>query len=100
MILYRYEFVDYGMRFPDTDLRLYTFSLVKETPKGYWIIQNDWFQPRKRWVSKTAKKRYAYPTKQEALTSFIKRKQRYIKILEHKIMSNEAALNVAKQLKL
>jgi hypothetical protein len=37
------------------------------------------------WVSKTAKKRYAYPTKDEALTNFIKRNERRVKILSRQV---------------
>lgn len=65
------------------------FKVIKETPCGYWIELFYWGDDKK-WVSKVARKRYAYPTKHEALTSFKARKKRQIEILE-------AQLNQARQ---
>jgi len=64
--------------------------LIKETPKGYWIGYMDYNDKPTCWVSKTAKKRYAYPTKQEAWDSFKARKARQVNILTKK-------LDIAKQ---
>ena len=63
-----------------------TFALDKETPCGYWIKDPDFFGSDlddRRWVSKTARKRFAYPTRALAIKSFIARKRqqkRYMKI--------------------
>ena len=74
MEFYRYETVraEYG-----PFIRLNTFNLHKETPKGYWIgygsLHEGQLRSHSKWVSKTGKKRYAYPTKDEALVNYIKR---------------------------
>ena len=48
---------------------------MKETPKGYWIEGN-------KWISNYARKRSAYPTKEEAWESFKCRKERQVSILK------------------
>lgn len=65
-------------------VKLETFEVVKETPQGYWV--NSQYNPtwlsaeelRKRkylkWVSKTSTKRYCYPTMEQAVNSFKRRK--------------------------
>lgn len=88
MKFYRYDTTYYA---DGPELRLSEFNLYSETPKGYWI---GWGHPEglhsdKRWVSKTGKKRYAYPTKAEALHSFIYRKKREIKILKARLEGSE-----------
>lgn len=67
------------------------FKVIKETRCGYWIKLFSMFDDKK-WVSKGGKKRYAYPTEEEALTSFIARKKRQIKILEGKLRFAKIAL--------
>lgn len=62
----------------------YEFEVIKETPKGYWI-------EGKCWISKTSKKRYAHPTKEEAWKSFKARKARQIKILKTRLAYAEEA---------
>lgn len=114
MIFYRYEAVQYAEhdydgelvspKFPNPSVELRKYDMVKETPKGYWIGYvspigrriGEWA----RWVSKTSKKRYAYPTKEEALNNFIKRSEKRVKILKHQVTFTEIAINVAKQIKL
>jgi hypothetical protein len=51
---------------------------------------------RKRWVSKTSRKRFAYPTLKEALHNFRARKNRQISILTHRLERAKTALNIAK----
>jgi hypothetical protein len=70
------------------------FRVIKETPCGYWIKLFDCFDDKK-WVSKGGKKRYAYPTEEEALTSFKARKRRQIQILENQLTRARAALRMA-----
>lgn len=87
---------------PNPRVYLHTYNLHKETPKGYWIGFGHYCPDRLRgnsiWVSKTARKRYAYPTKEEALLSFIRRKEKQVKILKYQAWSAEIALNEAKKL--
>ncbi|NTU49579.1 MAG: hypothetical protein HGA87_01550 [Desulfobulbaceae bacterium] len=80
MKFYRYDAYVWG-DFLSVGMRCEEYRLIRETPKGYWI-EDEW-SIDKRWVSKTARKRYAYPTKAEALDSFIARKRRQISILRH-----------------
>lgn len=79
----------------------WNLKLVKETPKGYWIshyYNSNGLIGKPIWVSKTAKKRYAYPDREIALKSFIKRKERQIKILTDRLRGAETTLNQAKSL--
>jgi len=49
------------------NIRCFEFPVIKHTPKGVWL---HICCSKKVWVSNTAKKRFAYPTKQLALNSF------------------------------
>lgn len=109
MKFYRYEAVQYAVHdhdgefisplFPDPKVELREYVLIKETPKGYWIGIGGFSSFYwKQWVSKTAKKRYAYPTKEEALLNYIKRTERRIKILKNQLLTSELALNIAKKI--
>ena len=115
MQFYRYEAVVYAsMSSDDGDygyssafrnspkLVLHTYNLHKETPKGYWIGSGfyapDMLRGYSRWVSKTALKRYAYPTKEEALNNYIKRTEKRIKILKTHLWDCEYGLKLAKTL--
>ena len=64
---------------------LHTFKEDKLTPKGVWLRQTfnatGWVSDKKRFVLRDARKRYACPTKKEALESLIARKTKQIKIL-------------------
>lgn len=106
---YRYEAVSYADMdhdgeyvrplFPNVKLELRTYNLHKETPKGYWI-GHGFYAPHmlrgnSTWVSKTAVKRYAYPTKEEALTNYIKRTERRIRILKSQLQLVEIGLGIA-----
>lgn len=65
--------------------QLIEFRTLKETPCGFWIYQiSDW-RNNKRWVSKTSRKRYAYPTVEEALDSYLIRKRKQIGYAEDTI---------------
>jgi len=84
---YTDEYSDYAY-YSYTSIELKTFDLIKETPKGYWI--RDLFE--KRWVSKTARKRFAYPTKEQALKSLCRRTEVYKNILTSRIKRLNNAL--------
>lgn len=90
MKLYRY----------DWDLVLRTYKVIKETPCGYWVEVDLYDHPSgKRWTSKHSRKRLAYPTKEEALDSFIARKRKQIEILEDQIHNAKHWYEQAKLLK-
>lgn len=50
-------------------------------------------------VSKTSRKRFAYPTKKEALESFLIRKKAHIKHLRRSLTNIEKALELAENWK-
>lgn len=93
-----------------SDLHVYHLSyyMIKETPCGYWIsdqvagkhVDEDMKNPYfwKKWVSKTAKKRYAYPTKEEALESFLARKYRQAALARNTVEYAEEAIRKAEQI--
>ena len=69
--LYRFESYHHNERAPS--LYLSQFDIECETPKGYWA-ENKTF-----WVAKEGKKKKAYTDRQEAMVSFLKRKQAYVR---------------------
>lgn len=109
---YRYESVQYATlnrdgdfvapKFPDPHIELREFNLHKETPKGYWIgygsVLPNTLSSFSRWISKTSLRRYAYPTKKEALINFIKRNEKRIRILEYQAASCKMGVSIAKNL--
>jgi len=114
MNFYRYEAVHYASCGYDGDfistttadikLVVHELHLYKETPKGYWIGYGKYHPENSLrsagwWVSKTAKKRFAYPTKEQALTNFMLRTKLRIKILNSQLTQAEIGLNLAKKLK-
>ena len=69
---------------------LHGYTVSKKTACGYWVD----IYGQKKWVCASAKKRFAYPTKAEAIASFRARKRRQIAILTAQIRDAEAALAV------
>jgi hypothetical protein len=97
IFFYRYEDRQYedGPR-----ISLLTYIFEKETPSGYWIGSNWPFGYystlyRRRWISKTSVKKYAYPTKEKALLGYLARKRRQIAILKSQLESAEICFNMA-----
>lgn len=75
-----------------TTIQLTKYRMVKETPKGYWIDITGW--NKTYWVSKTGRKRHAYPTKEEAMNSFVIRTKRRRAILQSHLNSCNEALEL------
>lgn len=95
-VLYRYE--TSGSHTSQVGLFCDQFRAIRETPKGWWIeYWGDKGQARK-WVAKTGRKRFAYPTKELALESFVARKQHMIAKLEYTLGTTKTALELAKQI--
>lgn len=90
MIFYRYEYPI----FLCDGVFLSKFILVRETPKGYWI--RSVYGSTEKWVSKTGKKRYAYPTKEEALNYFIKKTELVVSIMENRLEFFKKSIEEAK----
>lgn len=101
---YRYSYeVDYGgIDYLSFDCSKPTIRLVKElwvvqrhTPKGVWIIRQDAWCNKERFVLNNARKRWAYPTPELALQSFIARKQKQKTILTSQLSNVIEALALA-----
>jgi hypothetical protein len=71
------------------DVVLYTYNVVKVTPKG---VQLD----IGRFVLLSGRKRFAWPTPEEALASFEARKKRQLSILRAQAERVEDAIELAK----
>ena len=69
-------------------IRLEEHGVAKHTPKGVWLISG-------RFVLKDSRKRFACPTKEEAMASFIARKQRQIRILSAQLARATEAVRKA-----
>jgi hypothetical protein len=114
-VLYRYQASQIQGEYYDVKLDLKEYRIVKETPKGFWIwigwglyenyLPNPYttrpidiehnkqrLKEGLKWVSNDCRKRFAYPTKAEAMVNFKKRKERHIKILRSQLSRAEDAL--------
>ena len=86
-VLYRY--ID---RYPcnegdDSDIFCESYRILRHTKCGVWINADC----QERFVLNNARKKYAYPTKKEALRSFKIRKSRQ---LQHIIRQNDHVVNI------
>lgn len=91
-ILYRYE-RGYIMNCT-AHLYLNVYKIIKVTEKGYWI--NDLASLGNKWVSGTSRKRFAYPTKEEAFENFKKRSERCAKIQEAQLSRTRLFMKASK----
>lgn len=67
------------------------FPVTKKTPKGVWVTA--WGGPK--FILDGAGRRFAYPTREQAIDSFMRRKRRQIQILHSNLASAEAQLAFA-----
>ena len=84
-------------RYADTDgvVCLQTHYITKRTAKGCWVGHLQYGE--KHFILDSGVKRYAYPTKEEAKTSFLARKRRQLAILKHQVKAVEHAVIAAKE---
>lgn len=73
-----------------------TFKVIKETPKGAWIVSDRYTNGKKHFVLNGSGKRFAYPDLDAAIASFKQRKIRQIQLLENQLIIARAALNGVK----
>ena len=101
-LMYRYEDVRYAAMLDEwenpigvsrPELRLLTYPIKSRTPKGVWLDMG--FGDRK-FILLTARKRYACPTKEEALASFVARKERQADILGSQLARVNTVIEIAK----
>ena len=74
-------------------VHLHSFRVTKETPCGVWL---DSFGGR-RFVLRDARKRFACPTKEEAIESFRARKTKQLRILQKRIRHVERCLTLVSE---
>ena len=104
MKFYRYKNPPYISQYSKSIIEV-TFTLIKETPCGYWIVKDYKgalfnIDENKRWVSKNGLRRWAYPTKLEAMVNFWHRKRKEIELLEYRLKrSIKAQKEVDKMIK-
>jgi len=87
---YRYDISLLSDQF-SVNIKLSEFKEISETKMGYWI-ENTRHGSGKMWISKTSRKRYAYPTLKEAKISFIRRTERRYAILNSQMVKCRMAL--------
>ncbi len=69
------------------------FTVFKQTEEGYWFN----YYGGAKWTSRIATRRFAYPTKKEAMVSYKKRKQRQILLLEGQLINANIQYKAAKR---
>lgn len=92
--LYRYEDASLVGHGSEPELTLHIFQVIKTTPQGYWFY-DDARECKKRWVHNSARKRYAYETRELALNSFIIRKRFHLQHLLRKFKQANYSHNLA-----
>lgn len=72
-------------------VRLYmdSYPVIKHTACGVWIARG---YLGKKFVNLGAYRKWAAPTKEEAMKSFVERKRRQVAILSHQLLIAEASL--------
>jgi hypothetical protein len=112
---YRYDDpILYDEYSSSNELYLREYEVIKKTDCGVWILfadRNKWdsknnkyqlgkkfILERSLWYKTTTKKRFAWPTKAEALISYIHRKEYQINILEYKLENAKEFLAKAKEM--
>lgn len=95
---YRYD-IAYSTSDNITHLYLSTFTIRKETEKGYWLTNGMW--KFKKWVPKKQNhnKQYAWPTKERAMVHLINRNIDRVKWYKYWIRECEKAIKIGKQVK-
>jgi hypothetical protein len=90
LTFYRYSDNSYGMM----SVNLAKFKAVRETPCGYWILKFN----KEKWIPKNSRKRFCYPTKEEAWHNFKCRKKKQLQILEARVESVKSAIQLIKEI--
>ena len=75
-------------------LEIVKFPIIKETPKGAWIIKRNKYR---KWLNLTTKNRYAWATEKQAKKHFIIRKRCRNGFLSSEIELNNKAINIVKK---
>ena len=73
-------------------VRLERYRVDKVTPQGAWIFDHN---SRRRWVSTSTRKAYAFETQEKALKSFLARKRRQLNFKIQELSRVIAVLDLA-----
>lgn len=101
---YRYDDIRYAAPLDEYEnprgpgrvaVELRSYQVQRVTPKGVWLSR---YYGDPRFVRLSARKRFAYPTPEEALESFMARKKRQLSILHAQAAKVERALAAGKAL--
>jgi hypothetical protein len=108
MTYYRYNDGNFYSDYTDNNynLELRTYNVIKETKCGVWIKFTKighWEDGKKFILEKycgntSTNKRFAWPTKELALISYIARKEKQVNILEYKLNNAKEFLAKAKEM--
>jgi hypothetical protein len=85
------------------EIQLREYSVIRHTAKGVWLdmsLGGGWSivgQPDQRFVLNDARRRFACPTREEALASFVARKRAQIRIYRARVFRAECALRSAER---
>lgn len=82
----------YGAFYPSISLRLEEYEIIKETPCGFWIRTSH----GDKFVNMQARKKFACASKEDALASYIARKNKQVKILNGQLKKARLGLALAK----
>ena len=77
------------------DIQLFIFKVLRHTPKGV-VIDLDGGD---RFILSAARKRFACPTKEEAMESFLARKNKQLEILRSQINHVKHVIEIAEGMK-
>ena len=95
--------------FQDVEIHCQEYEVAKETPSGFWLtmcrqtpssFERNKKYIWKKWVSKDSRKRFAYPTKKEALESFLARKRKQLFHAEQTVKDVNGAIKLAESVDL
>lgn len=73
------------------------FVVCSETPRGFWIDPYPRPMGRRRWISRTAKHPYVFPTKLAALEDMLRRKRVRNAYLQGEINDNERIIEALEE---
>jgi hypothetical protein len=82
-------------------LNLRKFKIISRTEKS-WTIEDKYAKNKLGYhiVRKDARKKFAYPTKEEAMENFIARTMRHMGILKHKDYMLQGFMKTAEKMKI
>lgn len=97
MKLYRYEREKWHENLLDNGVELKEYDVIRETPKCY-VIKKYSSGMDETFVLKEGKKAFAYDTKEKALSGFIHRTARALKLQDYQHRASLHFLGVAKRI--